>query len=162
MHSCCSQLDLLRLWLPQLSLARLRAAAAANESAGVAYLEEKTLPIGVIRRGLFYPSAEGFLFFMSATMIIRGVGFSLSVSGHLQWVFFRLLRAIPVEVASPAPHTARGLSAVGPDMTLLLTVKAMSQTSLSSVGLNPDDDMAQVGQFKYFHCFLISRARHEI
>jgi hypothetical protein len=46
-------------------------------------------------------------------------------------------------------------------MIELPTVKAVSQTSLSSVGLNPDDDMAQVGQFKYFQSFLISRARHE-
>jgi hypothetical protein len=75
-------------------------------------------------------------------------------------VFFRLLRTIPVEVASSAPHTARRLSAIGPDMTDLLTVKALSQTFLSSLGFNNDNDMAEVGQFKYFQCCLISHERH--
>jgi hypothetical protein len=38
---------------------------------------------------------------------------------------------------------------IGPAMTELLIVRALSQTSLSSVHLNPDDVMAEVGQFKY-------------
>jgi hypothetical protein len=56
----------------------------------------------------------------------------------------------------PAPHIARGLSTIGPNMTELLTVKAPSQNSLSSIGLNPDHNMAEGGQFKHFQCFLIS------
>jgi hypothetical protein len=81
-------------------------------------------------------------------MVRGGVFPLLSVcSCIIRELSVHLLRAIPEEVASPAPHTARGLSAFDPDMTEFLTVKALCQATLSSVGFNPNDDMAKVGQF---------------
>jgi hypothetical protein len=38
------------------------------------------------------------------------------------WVFLYFLKTILVEVASPTPHTARGLFAIDQDMSELLTV----------------------------------------
>jgi hypothetical protein len=47
-------------------------------------------------------------------------------------------------VATTAPHTSRGLLAVGPDMAKVLMVVALGKASLSSIWFYLDDNMDQV------------------
>jgi len=113
-----------------------------------------------LRRGSFSNSAEGFLFCMATATIIRGMGCLpicwrvFSASGS--WVILSFFRTIPVEVSSPASHTSSGLLLqIDPDMSEPQKVEA-----LTSVGFNPDDDMSEFGQFKYFRCPLIACERN--
>jgi hypothetical protein len=119
--------------------------AAAKKSDGVAYPVENTLPL--LRRGSFYSSAEGFLFCMAAATIILGVGFFLLLSmysckiGELHFLSFS--RDNPCG-GSGLPRTtfSEGVSAIGLDMTKLLTIEALCRCSLSSVDFNPDDQLS--------------------
>jgi hypothetical protein len=117
------------------------------------------------RGGSLYLSEEEFLFCMVLAAIIQGVEIfhfcHCAVAASGSSMFVRLLRVN--SCGSGLPNTTysegvvRNLPPIFPDIPELLTVKALSQTSLSSVGLNPDDDMAEVGQFKYFQGGLTDR-----
>jgi hypothetical protein len=54
-----------------------------------------------------------------------------------------------MQVAPPTPQAARGFLAVRPDMAELLAVVTLCQASLSSVCLQLDNNVAQIGYYEY-------------
>jgi hypothetical protein len=60
------------------------------------------------------------------------------------------LRKIPVEVFFPAPHASSGLLLqIDPDISETLRAEALRC-------FNPEDDMTEVGQFKYFRSSVVA------
>jgi hypothetical protein len=54
-----------------------------------------------------------------------------------------------VQVTTPTPHTTGRLLAVSPDMAELLAAVTLRETSLGSVHLYPDCNIAKGHQFEY-------------
>jgi len=61
-----------------------------------------------------------------------------------------------MEVANSAPETGSGLFVVDSEVAETVEVIALRLSSLGSVSLDLDDEMAEAGQFEYFGCFFIA------